>query len=54
MMGDGIVELRKVRGWVEAAGYTGPVEVEIFSDRWWSRPAEEVLATCIERYNTVV
>ena len=50
MMGDGIVELRKVRGWVEAAGYTGPAEVEIFSERWWSRPADEVLDTCVARY----
>ena len=32
MMGDGIIELKKIRGWVEAAGYTGHVEVEIFSD----------------------
>jgi sugar phosphate isomerase/epimerase len=54
MMGDGIVELSKVRGWMEAAGYAGPVEVEIFSDHWWSRPADEVIDTCIERYRTVV
>ena len=54
MMGDGVVELRKVRGWVEAAGYTGPVEVEIYSDHWWGRPADEVLDTCVTRYDTVV
>ncbi len=54
MMGDGIVELRKIRAWVEAAGYTGAIEVEIFSDHWWARPADEVLDTCIARYNTVV
>jgi sugar phosphate isomerase/epimerase len=54
MMGDGVVELRKVRKWVEAAGYAGPVEVEIFSDSWWARPADEVLDTCIARYRTVV
>jgi sugar phosphate isomerase/epimerase len=54
MMGDGIVELRKVRGWMAAAGYAGPVEVEIFSDHWWSRPADEVIDTCINRFNTVV
>lgn len=54
MMGDGVVELRKVRALVEAAGYTGAIEVEIFSDHWWGRPAEEVLDTCIARYNTVV
>jgi sugar phosphate isomerase/epimerase len=54
MMGDGIVELRKVRALVEAAGYTGAIEVEIFSDHWWSLPAEEVLDTCLSRYRTVV
>jgi sugar phosphate isomerase/epimerase len=54
MMGDGIAELQKIRGWVEAAGYTGHVEVEIFSDAWWSRPADEVLDTCVARYQTVV
>ena len=36
MMGDGIIELQKIRGWVEAAGYSGFAEVEIFSDRLWS------------------
>jgi sugar phosphate isomerase/epimerase len=54
MMGDGVIELKKVRTLVEAAGYTGHVEVEIFSDAWWARPAEEVLDTCVERYGTVV
>jgi sugar phosphate isomerase/epimerase len=54
MMGDGIVELQKIRGFVEAAGYAGPAEVEIFSERWWSTPADAVLDTCVARYHTVV
>ncbi len=54
MMGDGIVELKKMRALVEAAGYIGPIEVEIFSEAWWARPAEEVIETCIARFNTVV
>ncbi len=54
MMGDGVIELKKVRGWVEAAGYTGFAEVEIFSDRWWSASADDVLDTCVARYSTVV
>jgi sugar phosphate isomerase/epimerase len=54
MMGDGIIELKKIRGWVEAAGYVGFAEVEIFSDRWWSQPADEVLDTCEARYRSVV
>jgi hypothetical protein len=30
------------------------VEVEIFSDTWWAKPAEEVLDTCIARFKSVV
>jgi sugar phosphate isomerase/epimerase len=55
MMGDGVIELRKLRGWVEQAGYAGYAEVEIFSELdWWKRPGAEVLDTCITRHRTVV
>lgn len=55
MMGDGVVELRKIRGWVEAAGYAGFAEVEIFSTLdWWQRSGEETLAACIERHRRCV
>ena len=55
MMGDGVVELRKIRGWVEAAGFDGFSEVEIFSALdWWQRPGEQTLNTCIERHRSVV
>jgi sugar phosphate isomerase/epimerase len=54
MMGDGVIDIRRVRAAVEALGYNGYVEVEIFSNRWWSRPLDEVLTTCIERMKTVV
>jgi sugar phosphate isomerase/epimerase len=55
MMGDGVIELRKIRGWIEAAGFAGFSEVEIFSALdWWQRPGEETLATCIERHRSVV
>ena len=55
MMGDGVIDIPKIRGWVEAAGYGGASEVEIFSQNdWWRRDADEVLATCIERHRTVV
>jgi len=55
MMGDGVIEIRKIRGWVEAAGFAGYSEVEIFSSfDWWKRPADEVLLTCIERHRSVV
>lgn len=54
MMGDGVIELAELRGMVEAAGYAGAVEVELFSDAWWSRPMEDVIDTCIARFSTVV
>jgi sugar phosphate isomerase/epimerase len=55
MMGDGVIDIPRIRGWVEAAGYDGCAEVEIFSkDNWWNRDADEVLRTCIERHQTVV
>jgi len=54
MMGDGVIDLPGIRRMVEAAGFTGYQEVEIFSaENWWKRPGDEVLRTCIERYNTV-
>jgi sugar phosphate isomerase/epimerase len=54
MMGDGVIDLRGIRRAIEAAGYHGPQEVEIFSSAdWWQRPGDEVLATCLSRYETV-
>lgn len=55
MMGDGVIELRKIRGWVEEAGFRGFSEVEIFSQQhWWQRDGDEVLATCIARHRECV
>jgi len=55
MMGDGVVELKKIRGWVEAAGYAGYSEVEIFSTLdWWQRDGNETLDVCIERHRSAV
>lgn len=54
MMGDGVIDLPLIRSWMEAAGYRGAHEVEIFSaNNWWKRDPDEVLATCIERHQTV-
>lgn len=54
MMGDGVIDLRAMRGAVRRAGYAGPVEVEIFSRLdWWQRPPGEVLAACRERLESV-
>jgi len=54
MMGDGVIDLPALRAMINAAGYTGPEEVEIFSrDNWWKRPPDEVLKTVVERFETV-
>lgn len=54
MMGDGVIALRQIRSEVEAIGYQGFAEVEIFSEDWWARPMPDVLETCIERHRSVV
>jgi sugar phosphate isomerase/epimerase len=54
MMGDGVIDIKSVRAAVEAQGYAGYSEIEIFSNDWWSRPMDEVLRTCIERHRSVV
>ncbi|HVY59221.1 MAG TPA: sugar phosphate isomerase/epimerase family protein [Xanthobacteraceae bacterium] len=53
MMGDGVIDLAGIRAMIEKAGYRGLQEVEIFSEDWWDRPGDEVLATAIKRYETV-
>ena len=54
MMGDGVIDLKGIRRMIEAAGYGGPQEVEIFSrDNWWKRTGDEVVRTCVERFDAV-
>lgn len=55
MMGDGVIDIPRIRKWVEEAGFAGYSEVEIFSkENWWQREGGEVLDTCIERHRSVV
>ncbi len=54
MMGDGVVDLKRLRAAVEGVGYAGFSEVEIFSEDWWARPMAEVLDACIARHKEVV
>jgi sugar phosphate isomerase/epimerase len=50
MMGDGVIQLRRLRQAVDAAGYSGPIEVEIFNQLIWDTPGEEVLELMKERF----
>ncbi|WP_371675233.1 sugar phosphate isomerase/epimerase family protein [Streptomyces sp. NBC_01276] len=49
-LGDGCVDLRGFREAADAAGYRGPVEVEIFHPGLWARDGAEVLREVIDRY----
>jgi sugar phosphate isomerase/epimerase len=44
MMGDGVIELKRIRAAVEAAGYDGPIEVEVINRAAWERPGDEIVA----------
>ena len=51
MMGDGVIDIGRIRNLVEATGYDGYHEVEIFSERnWWQRDADEVVRIAKSRY----
>jgi len=55
MPGDGVIDLKHIRAMVEATGYAGHIDVEIFSTLdWWKRDPEKVLRICLERHRTVV
>jgi sugar phosphate isomerase/epimerase len=49
-IGDGAIDMREWKGYVEAAGYTGPIEVELFNDGLWARDGREVLAETARRF----
>lgn len=51
MMGDGVIDIPRLRALVEAQGYDACHEVEIFSrENWWRRDPDEVLRVCVERH----
>ena len=55
MMRGGVIDIARIRGLVEAAGYDGFNEVEIFSsENWWLRDQDEVVRTCVERHRDAV
>lgn len=49
-IGDGSIDMREWKGYVEAAGYTGAIEVELFNDALWARDGREVLAETAARF----
>lgn len=49
-IGDGAIDMREWKAYVEAAGYTGPIEVELFNDDLWARDGHELLRETAERF----
>lgn len=50
LMGEGCIPLKQIRNWVEATGYSGPHEVEIFSSTYWEQDQEDYLKQVVEAY----
>ena len=51
MMGDGVIDFRSIGAAVAAAGYDGPIEVEIFNQDVWETPGDVTLGRLIQRYD---
>ena len=50
LMGDGVIPIRELSQEVEAAGYGGPVEVEIFNRALWDLPGDQALELIKTRF----
>jgi sugar phosphate isomerase/epimerase len=54
MMGDGCIDIHRIRTLVEDAGYRGFIEVEILNQAIWDQPGDETLARMKQRYLSCV
>ena len=50
LMGEGVINIPQIRGWVEDAGFRGFNEVEVFSDRLWAMDQDEYLDLIVKAY----
>ncbi len=50
LMGEGCIPVKKIRSWVEASGFKGFYEVEIFSTRFWKEDQAQFLGKIIKAY----
>lgn len=50
MVGDGVIDFRRIRSLIDGTGYAGPIEIEVLSEQaWWKRDLDEVLSTARAR-----
>jgi sugar phosphate isomerase/epimerase len=52
LMGEGCIHIPEIRSWVEATGFKGYNEVEIFSDKFWATDQKEYLEKIKKAYLT--
>lgn len=50
LMGEGCINIKEIRSWVEEAGFNGFNEVEIFSDLYWKEDQAVFLKKITEAY----
>ena len=51
LMGDGIIDLPRIRAMIDAAGYDGPIEVEVINPALATMPGDELLADITDRFS---
>jgi sugar phosphate isomerase/epimerase len=54
LMGEGCIDIPKIRGWVESAGFSGFVEVEIFSNQYWAMDQRTYIERIVDAYEAHV
>ena len=50
LMGEGCIPIRRIRGWMQQAGFAGFHEVEVFSRRRWASDQNQYLGEVITAY----
>jgi sugar phosphate isomerase/epimerase len=50
LMGEGCINIRQIRAWVEEAGFDGFHEVEIFSKKYWEQDQADFLDKITKAY----
>ncbi len=53
LMGEGCIDIRQISDWVDATGFNGYREVEIFSNRWWSQDQHDFLDRIVSSYQNL-
>jgi len=50
LMGQGVIEIHRLRRAVEAAGFDGPIEVEVFNEQLWQTPVDDAIRQIKDAY----